>query len=145
MTGFHFKKILVAYDGSELAEKALKAAIKLAVHDKKIELHILHVLKPLPIFDYIETGVENVKMLRREKADVMMKEIKESLYGMGNPIIVEIVEGHPEKKIVEYAEKHNCDLIVMGSRGLGGLKEAFLGSVSHYVVQHTRIPTFIIK
>jgi len=140
-----YSKILVAYDGSELAEKALKTALKLAGVDKKIELHILHVLKPLPLLDFLEAGEESVKVLRRERAELMMNEIKESLDGMGNPVVTKISEGHPEKEIVKYAEQHTCDMIVMGSRGLGGIKEFFLGSVSHYVVQHAAVPTFIIK
>lgn len=140
-----YSKILVAHDGSELAEKALKTAIKLAGVDKKIELHILHVLKPLPLLVFLEAGEESVKGLRRERAELMMNEIKESLESMGNPVIIEISEGHPEKKIIKYAEHHACDMIIMGSRGLGGIKEFFLGSVSHYVVQHAHVPTFIIK
>lgn len=79
-----YSKILVAYDGSELAEKALKAAIKLGGVDKRVELHILHVVKPLPILDFMEAGEERVKVLRRERAETMMNEIKESLEGMGN-------------------------------------------------------------
>jgi nucleotide-binding universal stress UspA family protein len=140
-----FSKILVAYDSSDLAEKALRIAIKLAAHDNKIELHILHVVKPLLVYDYILAGEEKVKIMRIESAKAMMKEIKESLYGMGNPIIVEVEEGFPEKKIIEHVENNHCDLIIMGSRGLGGLKEFFLGSVSHYVIQHAHVPTFIIK
>jgi nucleotide-binding universal stress UspA family protein len=140
-----YSKILVAYDGSELAEKALKVAIKLAGVDKKIELHILHVLKPIPLLDFLEAGEESVRVLRKERAELMMNKVKESLDGMGNPIRVKISEGHPEKKVVKYAEHHSCDIIIMGSRGLGGMKEFFLGSVSHYVVQHAHIPIFIIK
>ena len=116
MIGF-YSKVLIAYDGSELAEKALKVGMKLAVHDKKVELHILHVVKPFFIFDSVFDGDEKVSTLRKKSAEAMMKEIKESLEGMGNPIVVITLEGYPEKKIIEYAEKNHCDLIIMGSRG----------------------------
>jgi nucleotide-binding universal stress UspA family protein len=138
-------KIVVAYDGSELSEKALKTAIKLAMQDKRIKLYVLHVLKPLPVLDFLQAGQDQVKTLRLERVMLMLKEIKESLEGMGNAVEVKLLEGHPEKRILEYVEQVGADLIVMGSRGLGGLQELFLGSISHYVVQHSPVPTYVVK
>ncbi len=53
-------------------------------------------------------------------------------------------EGPAYKVILEHAKENNSDLIIMGSRGLSGVKE-YLGSVSHYVVQHSSVPVLIIK
>ncbi|WP_269085328.1 universal stress protein [Peribacillus muralis] len=46
--------------------------------------------------------------------------------------------------LLEHVNTHNCDLIIMGSRGLSGFKE-FLGSVSHYIVQHSPVPVLLVK
>jgi nucleotide-binding universal stress UspA family protein len=140
-----FSKILVPYDESELAERALKTSVKLGMQDKKIELHIVYVLTLLPLMDYADTGKEQVKTLRKQNAEHMLAAINESLQGMGNPVSVCLLEGAPEKRIIEYVEQFDIDLIVIGSRGLSGLKELFLGSISHYVAQHSPVPTLIVK
>ncbi len=66
--------------------------MKLAVHDKKMELHILHIVKPLMDYSYIYNAGD-LNSLLRERGEAMMKEIKESLEGMGNPIIATAVQG----------------------------------------------------
>jgi nucleotide-binding universal stress UspA family protein len=50
----------------------------------------------------------------------------------------------PAYVILNHAREHGCDLIIMGSRGLTGIKE-FLGSVSHTVVQNSQVPVLIVK
>jgi nucleotide-binding universal stress UspA family protein len=56
-----------------------------------------------------------------------------------------ILEGRPADKIVEAAKEGGFDLIVMGSRGLGGVKEFFLGSVSDRVADEATCPVAIVK
>jgi nucleotide-binding universal stress UspA family protein len=60
-------------------------------------------------------------------------------------VTTRLSEGHPADKIIELAEAEHCDLIVMGSRGLGGLKEMFLGSVSDKVADHASCPVLIVR
>src|SRR5699024_5555442 len=52
---------------------------------------------------------------------------------------------NPGKKIILQAKNLNCDLIVIGSRGLGGFKKLILGSISSYVVNHASIPVLVVK
>ncbi|MCZ8514788.1 universal stress protein [Paenibacillus filicis] len=70
---------------------------------------------------------------------------EKSLYDLGNPLYVRLKEGDAGKEIVKYSEEAGCDLIVMGSRGLSGLREWWLGSVSHHVMQHTKRLVLIVK
>ena len=56
-----------------------------------------------------------------------------------------LLRGHPGMKIVQYAKDENFDLIIMGNRGLSGISRFFMGSVSHYVVDHAQCPVTIIK
>ncbi len=58
-----------------------------------------------------------------------------------------ILEGNPGELISNFANqsKNKVDLIMMGSRGRGGLKEAFLGSVSNYVMHKSKVPIMIVK
>jgi hypothetical protein len=75
---------------------------KILLQDKKIELYIVYVLTPLPLIDYANTGKEQVKTLRKQEAENMLANINESLQGMGNPVSVCLLEGAPEKRIIEY-------------------------------------------
>lgn len=55
-----------------------------------------------------------------------------------------VAEGAPIRVILQKAHEENCDLIIMGSRGLSGVKE-FLGSVSHYISQNSKVLVLLIK
>ncbi len=58
---------------------------------------------------------------------------------------VTILSGDPGPAIVEYANHHHADIIVIGSRGLSGLQEFVLGSVSHKVAKRANCPVLIVK
>lgn len=137
-------KILVAYDESELALKSLQKAIELAKLEPAIEIHVLHAVT-LPIhpsiygnaFQEIEQSMLNYGNEVISKADALLSEIP-------NTTQTFVVEGSAIKTLLEHAHSHNCDLIIMGSRGLSGFKE-FLGSVSHYIVQNSPVPVLLVK
>jgi nucleotide-binding universal stress UspA family protein len=80
-----------------------------------------------------------------EAANTRVEEVKELLGTVTNKTSVQILEGDPASQIIQYAEENNNDVIVMGSRGLGRVREFFLGSVSHNVVQMAKCPVFIVK
>lgn len=139
-------KIVVAYDGSELSKKALQRAINLAKQDEKVEVNVITAI-PRPvatIYNYGAIG-DTVEEANLEVAREMMKEVEETLKEIPNKTETYIVEGNPARKIEEFAENNNADLIIMGSRGLGGIKELFLGSVSHHVVQKASCEVIIVK
>ena len=139
-------KTVVAYDGSELSKKALERAINLAKQDRKMELNVITVIPTVvpAVYNYGASAVigheENLK-----KAKEMLFEVEGKLKEIPNKTETFIIEGNPAQAIEEFAENNHADLIVMGSRGLGGLKELFLGSVSHYVVQKAKCEVFIVK
>ncbi|KAK9078576.1 hypothetical protein SSX86_002633 [Deinandra increscens subsp. villosa] len=58
---------------------------------------------------------------------------------------VMVIRGNPKEMIVEAAEDMNADLLVVGSRGLGQIKRAFLGSVSDYCVHHAKCPVLVVR
>lgn len=137
-------RILVAYDGSDLGRKALHTAARIAGQDPGIELHIVHVLEPMTIPAY-SAGIVDLWERRRENAELMVSEAKELLQPTANPVTTHVMNGTPGECIVRAARELTCDLIVMGSRGLTGIKELFLGSVSHYVAQRAHCPVLIVK
>ncbi|MNR36447.1 Stress response protein NhaX [compost metagenome] len=72
-------------------------------------------------------------------------EVKSRLEAEGLNATVELLQGSPAEVILAYAKEHGADVIVIGSRGLGGIREFVLGSVSHNVVQSARIPVLVVK
>ncbi|MGG3449325.1 universal stress protein [Domibacillus aminovorans] len=141
-------KVVVAYDGSELGKKALDRAIILAKQDERIELNVITVIEqPTPVIYYGAYSGNNIATPEAniEKAKEVMLEVKEKMKAVPNKTETFIVEGHPAQVIEEFVENNNADLIIMGSRGLGGLKELFLGSVSHHVVQKASCEVIIVK
>ncbi|MEX6701285.1 universal stress protein [Peribacillus frigoritolerans] len=137
-------KILVAYDESELALKSLEKAIELAKLDPAIEIQVLHAVT-LPIkpsiygsaFQEIEESMLKYGKEVIKKAEALLSEIP-------NASQTFVVEGSAITTLLEHVKSENCDLIIMGSRGLSGFKE-FLGSVSHYIVQHSPVPVLLVK
>jgi len=53
--------------------------------------------------------------------------------------------GLPTETIVDFCQEKDCDLIIMGSRGLGAIKQLFVGSVSNYVLHHAGCPVLVIR
>lgn len=142
-----FSKILLAYDGSKASNKALDKAVELAKATPGSVLHVVHAfefprffigeaLAPLPASvnkDYYDLAVQTTE------------EVKQRLEGEGLHVQVELLQGSPAEVILNYAKEHGIDAIVIGSRGLGGIREFVLGSVSHNVVQSARIPVLVVK
>lgn len=142
-----YSRILVAYDGSELSKKALDMAITLAKQDERIELNVVAVSNPPTATSMGSYGIYNQELINeiRNNAEKLLTEVKEKLTGLTNKCSTVVLEGNPGRMIVDHANQTSCDLIVMGSRGLSGLKEMFLGSTSHFVVQRANCPVFIVK
>ena len=138
-------RILVAYDGSELGNKALKTAIELAKANEKIEIDVLHVVEVPVLYGEFLIAEPNLRETTLKFGKETLEQVKGTLDAIPNKTRTFIGEGQPAQTIVDHARENDCDLIVMGSRGLGAFKELFLGSVSHNVAQHSPVPVFIVK
>jgi nucleotide-binding universal stress UspA family protein len=138
-----YSKIVVAYDGSEISEKALDSAIKMAKLNHFSHLEIIHVIN---ISKYVVGEAVYIPPveINSDYSEQIVAQIQKSLLNPDNTHI-EIRQGSPAQTILEYAEEVNADLIVIGSRGLNAISEFILGSVSHNVVQHAKIPVLVVK
>ena len=150
------ERILVALDGSEPADKALDFALDLATH-YSANIVLLNVVPPVtvPIVPFSATGMQSIRLeamgtyskeLKAHHKRVLSEALKKAKKAKPNlKISTKLVEGRPSDKIVETARKGRFNLIVMGSRGLGGIKEFFLGSVSDRVADEATCPVLIVK
>ncbi|WNC14628.1 universal stress protein [Brevibacillus brevis] len=137
-------KILVPYDGSALAKKALEKAVKLAQTDPAIEIVVAHVVTIPALPDPAVTVIQTLEEHIFKEGEAVLAEAKEALAGLPNRTEAILLEGHPAPVILKLANESGSDLIIMGNRGLSGLRE-FLGSVSHSVVHHSPIPVLLVK
>ncbi|MFD2698847.1 universal stress protein [Paenibacillus shunpengii] len=142
-----FSNILLAYDGSELANKAFERAVELAKLSENTQLHIVHVYDFPRVF--IGEGLApippSVNSDVYELAEETVDELKKRLVNEQIGAKVELIQGSPVDVILEYVKQNDMDLIVIGSRGLSGIREFVLGSVSHRVVQEADVPVLVVK
>jgi len=149
------KKILYATDLSRNSAYAFYYAIDVAQR-RDAKIIILHVVEPLPpLVRFYGSLDEEKKVYQQEKSadlEVIKKRLEEvcqkveknstACLLLVSNILVRV--GHPVEEILKAADEEECDVLVLGSHGKGFLKQTFLGSVSHKVLDRSRRPVFII-
>jgi nucleotide-binding universal stress UspA family protein len=142
-------KILLATDGSKEARLAAEAAAELS-KDTGSEVHIAYVL-PSPrelrghhIYsrEVMSSVLEQAEGEARSFLEEQAKQVGES---EGKVAETHLETGEPDKEIVRLSEEIGAGAIVIGSRGLGGLRRALMGSVSESVVKHAHCPVFVVR
>jgi nucleotide-binding universal stress UspA family protein len=138
-----FNKILLAVDGSDHAKHAAHKAADLVRAIKPAELHIVAAYNTIPMY----TGEPNLQItfdaLRRDAQRILDKTVIE-VGEIPCDVHTEILEGDAAEAILNVAGARKSDLIVMGSRGQGGLTGLLVGSTSQKVVAHAHCPVMIV-
>jgi nucleotide-binding universal stress UspA family protein len=146
-------KILLATDGSEEAALAAQTVADLA-NKTNSELHIIHVrprITPHYPGYYMGPGVvedageRERKHLDLEAQRLLETQVEQVRAAGGSRAQTHLRMGRPDTEIVSVAEEIGAGLIVMGSRGLGGMKRALMGSVSDAVVRHAHCPIMVVR
>lgn len=142
-------RVLLAYDGSAEAEEAARAAVEVASATGS-ELHLVYALQTAAHMPYphplaaerSETLVER----SRHEARAFVDGVAERMRSEGAEIAdAHLVFGKADDEIVRLSEELDAGLIVMGSRGLGGMRRALMGSVSDSVVRHAHCPVMVVR
>lgn len=169
-----FKNILVAFDGSEGSKNALESAIqntqgKLTVvtvvnDEKDISYPIennepINHLNPIVSNGIYQYAIENEEKLKTRQKELLQKrhdevidrgkqilfEAKHMIAQQEKSFHTETLSGDPAKAICRYAETHDSDLLVVGHRGLSGIKKLIQGSVSQKIVENASCPVLVVK
>lgn len=139
-----YNHLLVPVDGSEQAYKALDQAIRLVkAIGSQISLSVIHVTGRVAIsepFIYFDLG-----QTLDDEENAVLAEAANKLKDSGVSYNLLRADGDPAILICRTAQERGCDLIVMGSRGVGLMSEILLGSVSHAVSQHSHCPVLLVK
>ncbi len=137
-----FTNILVAYDGSEHSRKALDVAVKVA-QCSSCKLKVLYAFDKVPL---VLGDDETARFIERamNKGRETLAEADSHLHDSGLEFSTDTVEGPAAEAILRVAQMEGCDLIVIGSRGLGMVQGLLLGSVSYRVLHHATMPVLIV-
>jgi nucleotide-binding universal stress UspA family protein len=148
-------KILLATDGSREASLAATTAADLAKSTGS-ELHVLYVGEAAnPYVDVVElAGDEAVpppldaelkRQFEQQARDVLDAEAERVRATGGAVTQAHLSMGKADHEIVNLAEEMRAGLIVLGSRGRGGIRRALMGSVSDSVVRHSHCPVLVVR
>mgnify|MGYP001087869634 CR=1 FL=1 len=138
-----FKKLLVPVDGSEYSMRAARAAADLAA-STGADIILVHCHKSFPALlgePYYQNAVTRIL----QDATALLEPFRELFAEKGIACVERLLEGPPRQAIADVAKHENCDLIVIGSRGLSDLEGLFLGSVTHRVLRVAPCPVMVIR
>ena len=146
-------RVLVAFDGSPHASAAVDLLGRLGLPRSPV-VTLLHVVET---HDYVISrlrttggsqlrGLANEVIQARKQAGArMLEKARRALKRSEVTADTLVAEGHPAEAVLDVAERSRADLVVMGSRGLTGMKRLLLGSVSHKVVRHAPCSVLVVK
>ncbi|MHA7647141.1 universal stress protein [Nitrosopumilus sp. S4] len=141
MTVQQIKNILVPLDGSDSSKKGLDKAIFIA----KLTNATIIGINIVVIYPTLVSTVTNYRKFVTSKAEKMLELSKKYCQKQEVKFVSKILHGKPSTKISEFAQKEKIDLIVMGSKGIGGFKGTIMGSVSNAVVQKSKVSVLVVK
>ena len=140
-------KILVAVDGSENANRAVEYVLQLARNSREpLEVHVLNAQPPVTFGDIKKfVGQETLNAYYHDEGIKTLAAARQRLDKSAIAHTYHIGVGPAAETIVNYAQKHGCAQIVMGTRGLSPISSLLAGSVATKVLHLTEIPVTYVK
>lgn len=141
------KRILVPFDGSENAIRALRFAIHLGRECGHLAVHLVYAHTEPLLYGEIAVYVPKAKMeeLQRQHGEGVLGTGEELLREAGVTYTSEILVGPVAAKLVHRAEELGCDAIVMGTRGMTAMGGLVMGSVAMKVIHLATVPVTLVK
>ncbi|HET6805535.1 MAG TPA: universal stress protein [Frateuria sp.] len=142
-----FKHILLPTDGSEVSTRAVDQGLELA-KALNARVYALHVILPFQALSYMTQVIPESETSYTEEsvrwAERYLGEVRDKAQRAGVPCDSDYVfDKHPCDAILGIAEKHECDLIVMGSHGWRGITRLLLGSETQKVLVRSPLPVLV--
>ncbi len=151
-------RILLASDGSESAAHATEVAVELSKKTES-ELHVLYVGEDSQALLYPQAAdtawvvQENLASIQEQPGrqfeqvacQTLDAEVQQVRAVGGTVAQAHLRMGTPDAEVVDLAEELGVGLVVVGSRGLGGIRRALMGTVSDSVVRHAHCPVLVVR
>lgn len=141
-------RILIAVDGSSHSAKVVKAVIRQAsAYKEPPELHLTFVHLPIPTLGGLIKPITHEALQRyyREEGEDALREAKKLLDRAKLACTMHITVGPIAETLATEAKKLRCDMIVMGTHGMGAVSGMLLGSVATKTVHLARCPVVLIR
>jgi nucleotide-binding universal stress UspA family protein len=143
-----YPKILVPVDGSEISYRALDAGL---FFSEKLgsNITVIHVMEDIPI-----THIESQKLLNdmleisaacKQQGQDILSKCSETAKNKGLMVNTILLKGNPASIILDFCKNGNYDVIIMGNRGMGKIREIILGGVSSKILHNSSCPVLLIK
>lgn len=142
------RRILVAVDGSSHSTRVAKAAVQhLSGYKEPPELHLAYVHLPLPTMGGLikPIGHEALQRYYREEGEDAVRGAKKLFDRAKLPCTMHVMVGPVAESLTSEAKKLKCDLIIMGTHGMGAVSGMLLGSVATKTVHLARCPVLLIR
>ena len=136
-----YRNILIPTDGSEGAERAIDRGLELA-ETYGATVHALYVVQPVHTAEYTGDQILNALRAEGERATAAVADRGKE---REIPVETDVRTGTPHREILEYADEHDADLVVMGTHGRTGLDRYLLGSVTEKIVRLSPVPVLTVS
>lgn len=138
-------KILLAVDGSERALRAARFVVELFA-GREVQVEVVNVQATTPYGELLsEKTRARVEQWHQERGRLKAADALQVLLRAGVSSALHVLAGEPAGAIAAMAKERGCGLIVMGSRGLGAVSGAVLGSVAAKVIRLAEVPVTVVK
>ena len=139
-------RIMIAVDGSDLALDAVRHGLMLMRRGGlQATLVLGHVQEEASFMELATRGADMVAAASVEAGQDLLASAVALVEAAGVPYETEIGLGSPAATLVDMVERCGCDALIVGARGMGGLRGAWLGSVSQDLVHHSPVPVTVVK
>jgi nucleotide-binding universal stress UspA family protein len=140
-----FTNILVAIDGSDASQRAFIRAVE----EAKVwnaRLHVIYIVET-GLFSSLpaDNTVEIMYRVLETEGNTVLEKAKKYATDNGVTVITHMKQGHAGSEVVTLAEKEKIDLIMVGSHGKSQADRLFIGSVSTYIVSHSKVTTMVVR
>jgi len=139
-------KILLPIDGSDTSLEAVRQALRMLNDGLRASLVLANVQEPATLYEMLLAHDADVIEQVSAQAGLHLLEPAVALVrAAGIEHEIEVARGDPAHTLIDILENFGCDMVVMGARGMGTLRSALLGSVSHEVLHAATVPVLIVK
>ena len=144
-----FRHILLPIDGSELSEKAVRSGVRLA-KTFGARVTAFHMKPKADAFTAMMDGFEKTPSDYAEDAErrshTLLSYVSRAAQAAGVACdVVSSTGSDPFKEIIKVASERKCDLVVMGSHGRRGVEAVLMGSETHKLLTHSRVPVLVYR
>ena len=139
-------KILLPVDGTALSMHEVRFALRLVEDGLRAEFVLANVQEPATFYEVVTAkSPELIEAAALDVGQDMLDEASVLLNMADVPFVCEVVAGDPAQAMLDLIEEHEVELVVMGTRALGWIREALEGSTSRRLLQYSPVPVLLVK